>query len=222
VHVPADSWYSSATFQWATGILSAAIIAAICALVGFRAVNPRRELVYEVLALVPFLTPTTADARDGVEIRLSGEILDNPQVLEIRLTNHGRLDIATDAFDQSESSPANFKLPRIKIDGTGLNIGPDLLKRRQSIAISVLVDGASPSVTIPDSPLLDVDIREQQKINPPSTALLPLTAVVGACSACLTAVAWAARLQGPEALGVGLILASGVIALIAWKAQPRK
>jgi uncharacterized membrane protein len=197
----ADSWYASGLFLGVAGIVVTFVAGAIGVWAAFRAADLRQVVTFEVQTIAPFLTEAARDACGDVELHLDGKILNEPQVLDIRVANRSRRDIASSDFDQGRvlrldvavpvikllrftSVPAEFRPPRVEIDGTALVLGPDLIKRGQSFVFSLLVDGSTPCITFPETPLLNISIRRLEAGVPGGSlkrrrTLVPITLALG-------------------------------------------
>jgi len=174
--------YSSAVFDWVTGIAVTLILGVLGVWAAFKAANPRQELAWQVRAIVPLLSDAAShQVRDTVQIRVDGQVLQSAQVVELYLINRGRRDIPTEAFDQKRplridvgasivkvlnrvDSPG-VRPPQITSEDSALTLGPDLFKRGQAVSVSLLVDGSEPTVTIPESPFIDIAVLELPAVN---------------------------------------------------------
>ena len=130
----------------------------------FRAAYPRQELTYEVLGIRPHAAKRTATGS---------------QIIEIRLVNSGQRDIPSDAFDGGKPlrfevtaatsvqitkchfTPGRTQSPRVDIRGSILSLGPDLIKRRQVITISLLAGGNVSQVIVAEDPLIGIKVRKR-------------------------------------------------------------
>ena len=145
----------------------------------------RHKLFYGLPADTSVLT--TPHGISDLELRRHGKVLAQPHVLEVQLISRGRKDIPSNAFDKGNpirfdvganivellevtSEPKFIKSPKVTIVGTALNIGPNLIGKRQKIAVTLLADG-KPSLTC-QSPIKDVDVLEQKAGQPPPEASL--------------------------------------------------
>jgi hypothetical protein len=168
--VAAGAWYESVT-TWTiactiVGLLSAIAIIATTFIAGF----PSRNIVYWLEGPSPDVDRQFKDGRSDEPAASASEILK----LEIR--GRGRRDIPSDAFDDErplsidigtqivqvldvESKPEALPRPRVSVEGTSINIGPDLINRRHNLTIYILTDGGATRLTCA-SPLIDTQIRE--------------------------------------------------------------
>jgi hypothetical protein len=97
-------------------------------------------------------------ARPDLHILWRDEELADPHVLEIDLAYRGRRAIKSDDFDKGRPfcidvgvpiidllekffDPKEAPSPKVEVMGTTLRIGPDLLRRRQTMTFVVLTDG---------------------------------------------------------------------------------
>jgi hypothetical protein len=224
MRLSADSapFYTSGVFLGVAGIAVGLIFGVIGVWAAFKAANPLRALPLQLRAVVPLLTSAVPQASDEVEIRVDGQILQYPQVVELKLANRNRRDIPTEAFDQHRplcidvgvpivkilnrvDTPAGVRLPNLTYKGRVLALGPDLFKRGQSVTISLLVDGKEPIITIPESPFIDIDVPLLSGDSRPGLAAATLAAVVA------TAKAVAAKAASAEARA-GAVAAKAAIA----------
>jgi hypothetical protein len=169
--------YTSGAF-WgvAAGVIVGLLGIAATVWVTLRAANPKRRLLYSMPVVTPLLNPRPN--LPDIEVRRAGNVLANPHVVSVQLTSRGRRDIAREAFDGEKplcldvgvpiveclkvtTSPPDRLEPSWNIDGSRLLIGPNvsLISRRQTIDVSLLVDGESPHLSPPKQSLIDVDIR---------------------------------------------------------------
>jgi hypothetical protein len=105
-----------------------------------------------------------------------GQELKFPHIVRIVLISKGRADITPTSFGGSPlrldvgapvvecldvaTVPSDRQVPRVRADGTTLLVEPVLIGKRETINISVLVDGESPGLSRPQQSLIDVDIRQ--------------------------------------------------------------
>lgn len=169
--IGAEQWYSSGTFWAATGVVVTLVIGVATFLVTW---VPRQRLYYRAPPVTPLLAHGTRGIAD-LEIHYEGRLLTDPHLLEVTLTARGRRDIPSSAFDQgrplvfdlgaeiikvlqvrcnSTTSPA----PPVDHEGRTLRVGPELIGRRQTTTIAVLVDGDNPSLECTQSALAQVTV----------------------------------------------------------------
>jgi hypothetical protein len=193
----ADQWYTSATFWAAAAVLVALIVGVPTFWVTW---VPRQRLFYGTPPPTPLLTAGTAI--DDLEIRHRGRHLTAPHLLDVTLTARGRRDIPSSAFDQGRplvfdvgaaivetlqirSDPTSAMTPPVTHDGSALSVGPELIGRRQTIIISLLVDGTHPRLTCTQPILAQVTVIPRD----PSTSTEPSN--------------WAAAMARAEVAGAG-------------------
>jgi hypothetical protein len=202
VILAAESWYVSGAF-W-VGVAGVAAVA-VAAWVGWAAVNPRRRLSYGMPVVTRLLNAGT-DVRQSLEVRRGGVLLADPHVLEVVLISRGRLGIPSSAFDKDKpltldvgapiievlqtTTTAGGAVPGYGIDGSTLTIGPDRIGRRQTITFSLLVDGPRPTLTCPQPPLNDVQIRKSDSTRSDTAAAAVAGAMAAGAPVGAGAMAW--------------------------------
>ncbi|MEU1820296.1 hypothetical protein ABZ543_34730 [Streptomyces roseifaciens] len=142
-----------------------------------RAANPRRQLAYWMPATTRLLH--TSDSVGDLVVMRGGQTLRHPHVLDVRLMNRGRRDVASSHFDSGTpirldvgapivevldvvSQPDWLHTPTTAVDDTAVTIAPGLIAKGQTIRCSVLVDGPAPRLTCQAS-LIDVTIQEKRE-----------------------------------------------------------
>ena len=207
----AENWYSSGT-SLGIGELVIGIVGVWA--VFYVAKPPRRELAWQVRACVPLLNDQAHKMSAHVEVRVDGEPIKDPTVVEIRVFNRGRRDIPNSAFNDRQplrmevgtrvvkhlnrvSEPKDTTTPTIKVDDTGFVLLPGLIKKGQSITVLLLLDGAEPDVCVSASPLIDIPVR-QRPVGVESTRLPALLTTPGA-------------IAGAGGVTAGAVLADGVL-----------
>jgi hypothetical protein len=160
VVIGVEQWYSSGTLWTAMSVGVTLLIGVATLLVTW---VPRQRLYYRAPPPTPLLSPGMRDIAD-LEIRHEGRRLADPHLVEVMLTARGRRDIPSSAFDQGRPlafdldariievlqvrcSPTTSLAPPVAHEGSTLRIGPELVGRRQTTIIAVLVDGDRPSLT---------------------------------------------------------------------------
>ncbi|MGI5460011.1 hypothetical protein ACQEWB_44000 [Streptomyces sp. CA-249302] len=163
-------FYLTEVFWTAAGVPAAVLVGCGAIWAAFRASHPKRRLTYAVAH--SRLVRRRSDG--GLEIRCNGTLLADPHLVTVVLTNPGRRDIASSAFDRgepfrvslgvpyaeilgSESLPSADLAPPARIHGAELRIGPGRIGSGTTITYQLLVDKA-PSYTCEHS-LLDVRVR---------------------------------------------------------------
>jgi hypothetical protein len=216
VRLVAESFYVTGGF-WvaAAGVAVALALGVFTLWLTWRASNPKRRLLYGMPVVTPLLNGG-ANVPHGLEVRRDGQLLTEPHVLVLELFNQGRLDIPNHAFNQDRplildvgvrivdilktATPVDQAVPAVEIDGTRLEIGPDLIKSRQMISITLLVDGLKPTLSCPPHPLIDIHVDRQDGMpSRPSTARFVFDTVAGVVVAGALLLR-ASTLTGPEAI----------------------
>ncbi|HUZ39541.1 MAG TPA: hypothetical protein VMV17_24720 [Streptosporangiaceae bacterium] len=107
-----------------------------------------------------------------------GRKLGNPYLVQIRLINRGYRDITSAAFDQNRPfsielgapitalldtvcQPPDRLIPAAVINGTAVDVGPALIRRRSAVTFYLLVDGGVERLEW-ESPLIHVDVDYAQ------------------------------------------------------------
>ncbi|MFI0980748.1 hypothetical protein ACH4SP_27525 [Streptomyces sp. NPDC021093] len=144
-----------------------------------RAANPRRQLAYWMPAATRLLH--TSDVVGDLVVTRGGQTLRHPHVLDVRLMNRGRRDVASSHFDNGmpirldvgapiveilgvTSEPDSLHTPTSAVEGTAVTITPSLIAKGQTICFSVLADGPTPRLTCQAS-LIDVTVQERRDPN---------------------------------------------------------
>ncbi|MFR9758198.1 hypothetical protein [Streptomyces sp. TR06-5] len=187
--MPTD-FYTSSTF-W-TAITAVATVFLIAATLVVRSPQSRR-LSYRT-EVVPLLN---SEATIGLEVHRGGTRLDNPHVVELVLTNTGRQDIVSEAFDQQDPITADFGVPiledlgctakppssrppRSSITGTELHILPGRFGRGDVMTYRVLVDGHPKRRTLTHQLVQGKLELDRGGVGAPPGYIWPLGAVMGA------------------------------------------
>lgn len=170
-------WYTSALTWTVIGVAAALLVGAATVYVTWAAANPRRVLVYSMPSAASLLTESTPHLADGdLQVSYQGHELRNPYVVSVRVESRSRKDIRSIDFDQGkplvldinipivaylgESTPIEFDSKSIRTNGSRIELGPMLIRRRQAIQMEVLADGIKPELSC-ESPLADVSARPQ-------------------------------------------------------------
>ncbi|MEV0170541.1 hypothetical protein AB0I00_05365 [Streptomyces sp. NPDC050803] len=181
--VASGAFYTDGTFWSAAGVAVAVLVGLGAIWAMFRSTHPRLRLNYTVLHGP--LVPLRMDG--GLEIRRNGTLLTDPHYVEVVLTNPGRRDIPSGAFDRgdpfwvhldvsylevlrTESSPGSTRVPQAQVYGSHLSIGPGLISCGTTITYVLLVDTA-PAYNCHHS-LVDVKVQ-QVPVTPPRRTALP-------------------------------------------------
>jgi hypothetical protein len=169
----ADPWYSSGTFWAAAGAVAVLVTGTIATFVAFRLANPVRRLECAMLA-APLLQQSAQEMPGTLQISWNGTELNNPHILEVNLTSRGRRDIASEDFDQplefrvgakilavlrTASGPDSTTFRKVAFEDEILNVGPALIRRHQSIKITLLAVGHDPELSSAAAAVRDVDVE---------------------------------------------------------------
>ncbi|MCI3278092.1 hypothetical protein [Streptomyces cylindrosporus] len=169
-------FYATDTFWAAAGVVVAVLGGWGAIWAAFRVSHPRRRLTYAVTHAR--LVRRRIDG--SLEIRRNGTLLADPHLVTVVLTNRGRRDIASSAFDRGEPFrvslgvpyaeilageclPSAALAPPARIHGTELRIGPGRIGSGTTITYQLLVD-REPSYSCRHSLL---DVRVQSAPAPP-------------------------------------------------------
>lgn len=171
--VASSPFYTSGTFWAGAGTVVGVVSIVAVVWVTLRVANPKRRLWYSMSAITPLVVKTKDLSRE-LRILYGEDQLQSPHTLNIQLVSRGRLDIPRTAFDGDEplqldvsasiveilniaTSPDRAN-PPVKYAGSKLSIGPCLIGRRETIVVSLLVEGEPELLPLPQS-LENVDIR---------------------------------------------------------------
>src|SRR5215475_5184817 len=169
----AGHWYTSGTFWTIVSIAVALIIGIATFLVTWA---PRQRLLYDAARVTPLLT-AAADVQN-LKVLHRGHAVSRPHLMQINLTSKGRRDIPSSAFDrgrplafdvgarivevlQTVCEPASSPTPRVTYEGMTLRLGPELIGRRQTIVISLLVDGSEAHLTCKQATIAQVSVARR-------------------------------------------------------------
>ncbi|MFD9459769.1 hypothetical protein [Streptomyces sp. NPDC060027] len=169
--VASGAFYTASTFWAATGVAVAVLTGGGAIWAALRASHPRRRLTYST-GHDPLVDPLVGGR---LEIRRDGTLLTDPHLVRLVLTNPGRRDIPSGAFDQgqpfrvdlavpyaemvgTESEPSAAQPPPASVDGSRLSIGPGRIGCGTTITYLLLVDTV-PTYRCTHS-LLDVRVTE--------------------------------------------------------------
>ncbi|MEV7341074.1 hypothetical protein [Streptomyces sp. NPDC093544] len=174
--VASGAFYTAETFWTAAGVAVAVLVGCGAIWAAFRAAHPRRRLTYATNH-----SPLVHQRIDGsLEIRRNGTLLTDPHLVRLVLTNPGRRDIPSSAFDQgqpfrvdlavpylemvgTESEPSAAQPPPVSVRGSEVTIGPGRIGCGTTITYLLLVDTV-PAYRCRHSLL---DVRVEQLPAPP-------------------------------------------------------
>lgn len=149
--------------------------------VAFRASNPKKRLFWGVVSNAPLIASERA-AR-AIRITQDQEVIEKPRIVRITIRNAGRKDIRREDYDSGpaslvfdlhapvkgivsvDSTPSHARAPEPPLkDGNRILVQPFLMKHRQTVTFSVLVDGEEGEVTcsaaLLDTPVKNIDFSE--------------------------------------------------------------
>jgi hypothetical protein len=201
--VIASDWYNSAALWGASGLAGVLIVGFVTVFVTYRVGGTKRQLTYGITEDTKLLGGVKSTDASDLKVLFRDQLLGNPRILRLRLASRGRRDIRTEDFDQSRPLVLNVgidiialisaksdpePLPRLELEGRCIKIGPDLIRRRQTVTIAVLADGTSSHLT-QNSPLIDVDVQRQtyNKRNPKKYLVVGLVMSILGLAATITA-----------------------------------
>lgn len=170
---------------WA--IVVAAVVALLVGWLGawatLRASSPKLKVNWWVRSNTPLINLQRRD--EAIRVQLGHINLEKPRIVELVIANEGRRDITSAMFHDgrpfrfsfgvpvmavlhSESGPAAghhrfssgyISLPGGRLQGESwVELAPTLLKRKQVVTATVLVDGDEAPVECRQDPLVDVDV----------------------------------------------------------------
>ena len=169
----ADPWYSSGTFWAAAGAVAVLVTGTIATFVAFILANPVRRLECAMSA-APLLQGSAQEMPGRLQISWEGTELNDPHILEVNLTSRGRRDIASEDFDQplefrvgaqilavlrTASGPNATTFRAVAFEDDLLKVGPGLIRRHQSIKITLLAVGHDPELSSAAAAVRDVDVE---------------------------------------------------------------
>jgi hypothetical protein len=216
----AGHWYTSGTLWAVLAVVASLVVGVPTFLVTWA---PRQRLLYGAAPATRLLT--TGTSLDNLEIRHRGRPLANPHLLDVTLTNRGRRDIPSSAFDQGRPlvfdvgaailevlqvrcDPMSALTPPTRHYGNALMIGPELISRSETITISLLVDGDHPGLTCTMPVLAQVTLTPRTPATSTEPASWPTVAAVATAAAGWAAVA-------AMALATDWVAATVVVAAVA-------
>ena len=174
-------WLGS-NFFWAVtaGVLALAqVILGLFAIV-MPSILTRKKITYELLTAEPLIN-LPAGISPSLHVSHDGMPLDDPYVVVVRLVYRGRRDLTSAEFDQDgplcvdvgieikallriSFSPSKQPVPKVRVNGTALDIGPSLIRKKLVMVFVILANG--PAVQLDcHGPLSNVDIEplDQEK-----------------------------------------------------------
>ncbi|SRR5581483_3088143 len=197
-------WYSS-SILWS---VIAAILALAQVILGILVfilpwISSKRIITYELRASEPLIR-APADVDPGLQVAHHGKTLINPHIIIVWLAYRGRKDLPSSAFDQGaplvvdvgieitalvrkDFRPGALPIPKVEINGTALEIGPSLLRKKLEMEFFVLADGPDVSLDVV-APLADIKVRPQKQEEEKRKVRSTLLSVSG--WACVAFIVW--------------------------------
>ncbi|GEK04518.1 hypothetical protein [Streptomyces sp. 1-11] len=177
-------WESGSWWQFVITILAGLIVGVLGAWAAFRSANPKRRVNWWIQSNTPLFDRPAGDGA-LLNVTLGSVRLSSPRIVELVISNSGRHDVTAEMFHGAEpikfdfdhavaavldvaSAPEGTLLPQIEtwqelipLTGGqhqgGLLLKPSLLRRGQTITVTVLIDGDEKPVRCVQFPLVDVD-----------------------------------------------------------------
>lgn len=117
-------------------------------------------------------------SRSNLHILWRNKEIDDPYILEISFVYKGGVDVSSSDFDRGRPIIVNVNIPiidllevivhnegmpkpQVKAAGTTLKVGPDLLRKRQSLTFVLLVDGPCDHLEC-ENPVANVVAKESR------------------------------------------------------------
>lgn len=233
----AKHWYEAESLATALTLMAGLITGFFGGWATLRAANPKRQLAYWMPTITPILH--TSDSVGDLLVMRGGQALRDPHVLDVKLMNRGRRDVASSHFDRDlpilldvgapivellgiTSRPASLHTATVVVEGTALKIAPGLIARGQTISFSLLVDGPTPRVSCQAS-LIDVTVQERRDSTGPQR-LVSVSSLATGLGISLLGLVLLSFLQAtdgrrvPFTYGQGIVLLILIAAIAAWKA----
>ncbi|MGZ9935863.1 hypothetical protein ACXNSR_38990 (plasmid) [Streptomyces sp. NC-S4] len=132
----------------------------------------RTHLYYSMSLATPLLNVSPA-VRERLVLPVGEVPLDHPHHVEVELISRGPRDIAPgdfhgaltfdigavviDMIGEPRVVPTSAQIPRVSHSGSTISVQPCLIKSRERISVSLLVDGAHPHLTSTSAHLANVD-----------------------------------------------------------------
>jgi hypothetical protein len=173
VDVAGSPFYTSGTFWAGAGTVVGVVSLVALGWITWRAANPKRRLWYSMPTVTPLVTRRGLSRE--LKIHYGDHLVVSPYTADILLVSRGRLDIPRSAFDGDQplqldvgapivevlnvTTSPNRPIPPVKPGHSKLLIGPCLIGRRETIVISLLVEG-DPHLNPLRQSLENVDIRQ--------------------------------------------------------------
>ncbi|WP_405568812.1 hypothetical protein OG418_29570 [Streptomyces phaeochromogenes] len=181
----ASWWEEGSVFQFLIPLIVGVLVGVLGVWATLRASHPKRVFNWWAHSNKPLVgRELGADPDDGLTLHFRHIPLEAPRIIELVLANQGRRDITAAMFHNDDpiefelgarvisileltSTPEGTYVPRISHEDvstvgrqvnadTWLRVAPSLLRRGQTVVITLLVDGPAEEVKCVASPLVDV------------------------------------------------------------------
>jgi hypothetical protein len=169
----ADAWYK-ADLTWTIATFASGLLIGVLAVwATLRASYPNLRVSYRLDSVTKLIA--TDAVQGSLAVTYNGTAVRNPHLAVMTLTNSGRRDITADMFHNGDPTvfefdehivapvewqvtpPTHLAMP-LRISGRGLLVDPTLLRRKQSLTVTLLFDGPVTDLTVQPS-LVNVDVR---------------------------------------------------------------
>jgi hypothetical protein len=205
---PPSPFYTNGTFWAGAAAIVGLVSLVVLGWLTWRAANPKRRLWYSMPTVTPLATTGTGIQSGDLKISYSDRPLKSPATANIQLVSRGRLDIPRSAFDDNQplqldvgapivkvlnvATSPNCAKPPLETDGSRLLVQPCLIGRRETIVITLLVEGV-PYLRPLLHTLENVDIRRADPGQPRSARSITIAVLGGAAVGVLTVLTIAAN-----------------------------
>jgi hypothetical protein len=133
---------------------------------------PKRRLSVHALTPAPLLNDPGPQLAT-LQVSMLGEVLPNPHVITVIIRNTGRHAVSSAQYDQARPMRLEFGAPiesilpstskqgveSLSINGTALLYGPELIRRKQEIAIQVLTSDTPKLGQVVSDHLIDTEVQ---------------------------------------------------------------
>lgn len=185
-------WESGSWWQFAITISTSLLVGALATWAALRSTNPKRKINWWIQSNTPLFDRPSGDGA-LLTVSLRDVRLTSPRIVELVIANSGRRDVTASMFHEEEpikfdfghavaavlnvvTHPESTLLPRVETWQTlipatggmhrgGICLKPTLLRRGQTVTVTVLIDGEESPVRCVQFPLIDV---EQSTVRPGS------------------------------------------------------
>ena len=142
----------------------------------------------------PLFSTTNVEWQNAVKVHVNSEQINNPFVVNLRISNVGDRDIDSGSFDAGR--PIIFDVstkratlltsrdtpPGLRVSGTRVHVAPELLRRGRCWTISLLTSGR-PETRLVEEHLIDTTIREDSTKPPSRTLVLSRPVILAGAAA---------------------------------------